>query len=267
MTSAEIATPELAQWVSQDAAARDFFAAAYDGPYDPLDALAWAIDPGCTGPSGAVDPATEIPALMERAYQRPDGAGAQEAAQRKLDAIRVDQAANDLALRPALLTALDKISEQPAPGPPRLRRWWLVAAAIATVAVAVGAGIVLTVTAERPLLAVFEREQTDEEALIERDRLVLMNYRRAEGSVRVLAETAHAIYVVYTSETRQAEVAYGSGAICVQVILGDMSAGTCATRVDFRERGLVGGVTGPELSLSFRLDPDGTFEYEESPVG
>lgn len=137
------------------------FTAAYRGPHEPRDALAWLDDPTAVGPSGATSPATVLAPLRARLY-RPDVTRADRARfDRAAERVRVDAVTASAALeqvlehRRAASRAAARGAERPeaaadgATGtgtgrgtdPPRRSRRALGTAVAGVIAVAVGGGL------------------------------------------------------------------------------------------------------------------------------
>lgn len=143
--------PEEQEPEEQDAAFLAEFTAAYRGPHDPRDALAWLHDPMSAGPTGAPSPAMLLQPLRQRLYRPRVTAGERERFDRESARVLADAEQAAAAQRTVLARrAADAAptTEPPRNGsaqqePARLIDRWYRRAWITVAAGAVAAGVVV----------------------------------------------------------------------------------------------------------------------------
>ena len=227
---------EVLARASADPAARAKLAAVYRGRHDVLDALAWRVEPGHPGPSGAADPAAGLPILKAKVYGR-DAAALPTAQREALEsqlALLMHLLDDDRSRLDEALASVDW-STPVAPEPqlrapvaltlPNQRRLRMVLGGLAAASLVVGS--VAAALAPADSLEVFASPASSTDPV---PPAWLLQARSVEASaVRWIGEARG--WDVFVLQD-------GSGHLCMTVVDGARGTGSCLTTVAFAAHGL-----------------------------
>jgi len=236
-TVREMSVSELAELVRDDALLRAAFVHEYSGPGDAATALEVVVNQ-----ASLVSPA-EYAELARLAFGRPDPerADAQGQATRELEKLAAERDALAVEVRRALLAVLDR---DPVVAQPVERRRVSALLILAIAGLALVAAVAGALLKPVPSLAVFDRQQTTEEAVAARDLRPLLDFNEPVfESLRILGEDDGVFFLAMRVEAMRSIDGTEAG-VCLYVVGDGGSGAGCSPIEQVRVAG-ISGRTGP----------------------